>query len=91
MFITLKFWQGKNIYSNLLRNIDKEISKQDLPTLRNTYGRHKSFFSEIELPALAALSFYPELKNTQIRLVKANITMTMETQPATKQYFPYKF
>jgi len=56
----------------------RETYEHNLPLLREQFGGNKTFPAELELQCLAALSCYPELKNTSIefRFGKSNFTMT---------------
>jgi hypothetical protein len=63
------------------KKIDEAAYHQQIDSLRNCFGQHKSFFPDIELAALIALSYYPELAETPIRFVHANTKTTMETRP----------
>jgi hypothetical protein len=71
--------------------IDLEITKkfeqrkcaQQIDSLQSKYGKNKFFNKKFELPALVALSFYPELQNIEIQFVNANIKTTLETRPTT--------
>ncbi len=45
------------------------------------FGTNKTFLSETEIPAIIALSFYPELKNTHIKFEFKKIATTMAARP----------
>ncbi len=49
--------------------------------LKETYGQNKSFTPSTELPALIALSFYPELKDVIITFEERPIKTTMAARP----------
>lgn len=49
--------------------------------LRKEFGKNKTFITEVELPALIALSYFPELKNASIKFEYKNIATTMAAQP----------
>ena len=49
--------------------------------MKSKFGHKKIILSEIEVPAIIALSFYPELKNTPIRFEYKKISTTMSTMP----------
>lgn len=57
------------------------FSKAASIDLRDEYGRNKNFVDKVELPALIALSFFPELKQTQISFEYKSIKTTMATRP----------
>lgn len=48
-------------------------------SLQKIYGSNKEFIKGLELPALVALSHYPELKNTRISFKLKNIESTGKT------------
>ncbi len=54
--------------------------------LREEYGQNKNFIDKVELPALIALSFFPELKNTPITFEYRKIKTTMSTRPHMGQF-----
>src|SRR6476659_3042617 len=58
--------------------------EDDLSALRNEFGNKKIFPAEIEMECLAALSFYPELKNTDIEFRFGNLNFTMISKPRFK-------
>lgn len=64
--------------------LKKDDFKNNLQELRDEYGRKKVIPSELELECLAALSFYPELKNTSIEFRFANLNFTMISKPKLK-------
>jgi hypothetical protein len=57
------------------------ISSVHPDSLLMLFGTNKTFHPKIKMAALAALSRYPELKNTRIEFLFRNITATMETRP----------
>lgn len=57
------------------------VSKELNVDLRDEYGRNKYFVDKVELPALIALSFFPELKHTKITFEYKSIKTTMATRP----------
>jgi len=61
--------------------LKKENFEANLPALRMEFGHKKITPPEIELECLAALSFYPELKNTDIEFRFGNLNFTMISQP----------
>lgn len=52
-----------------------------LPEYKMKYGKGKRIPEAIELPALIALSFYPELANTNIQFEYKTIKTTMSARP----------
>jgi len=63
--------------------LNRQTFETNLPALRKEYGNKKMMPSEIELECLAALSFYPELINSNIEFTfgKLNFTMTSKPKP----------
>lgn len=68
--ITLQVFDTTTAYSN-----------KTFIDLRNEYGKNKCFVEEVELPALIALTFFPELKNTTINFEYKDIKTTMSARP----------
>src|SRR5690349_7242280 len=64
--------------------LQREHFEANLQMLRNEFGNKKMIPPEIELECLAALSFYPELKNTDIEFRFGNLNFTMLSQPKFK-------
>jgi hypothetical protein len=60
---------------------DSLLVVERLDTLRAAYGTNKRFISAVEVPALAALSYYPELKSTRIEFKLAKINTTLNARP----------
>lgn len=56
-------------------------SNKSYVDLRIEFGQNKKFIGSEELPALIALSFFPELRNTAIRFEAKKIKTTMSTRP----------
>ena len=57
-------------------NFEKSVSE-----LRREFGNKKIIPAEIELECLTALSFYPELKTTDIEFKFGNLNFTMVSKP----------
>ncbi len=76
LIITLQLFLTNQAYSFSKNQID----------LREEFGQHKSFVEKVELPALIALSFFPELKNTSISFEYRKIKTTMSTRPHMGQF-----
>jgi hypothetical protein len=64
--------------------LQREHFEGNLQMLRNEFGSKKIIPPEIELECLTALSFYPELKNTDIEFRFGNLNFTMLSQPKFK-------
>ena len=64
--------------------LKKEDFTTNLSALRNEFGNKKTIPAEIELECLAALSFYPELKNTDIEFRFGDLNFTMISKPKLK-------
>ena len=82
-FIT-KRWNLKDVAIRPVespRKLSRETYSRQLSKLRNEFGGNKHIASEVELECLAALSFYPELKDTRIIFDHQEIAFTMQTQP----------
>lgn len=58
-----------------------------IETLISLYGDNKDIPEQYHLAAYAALSHYPELKNTRIEFRKKKIKTTMACRPAVKSMF----
>jgi hypothetical protein len=55
--------------------------------MKTAFGFNKVLLPELEAPAIIALSFYPELKNTSIRFEYKKISTTMCTRPLLSSAF----
>ncbi len=58
--------------------------------MKSAFGNNKVILPELEVPAIIALSFYPELKNTSIRFEYKKISTTMCTRPELRSAFSGK-
>src|SRR5204862_6895785 len=58
-----------------------DFTTQDSLRLLNTYGHNKELVREFALPTLVALSYFPELKNTRIRLIFKPAHSPFTTRP----------
>ncbi len=71
--------------------IDKYLSKDSfnckLENLRKEFGINKSIPVEIELECLAAISYYPELKDTKVIFKFGSPMSTMVSRPKLKSIF----
>ncbi len=61
--------------------LKRENFETNLSALRNEFGHKKIIPAEIELECLTALSFYPELKNTDIEFRFGSLNFTMISKP----------
>jgi hypothetical protein len=68
-------------------DLSKESFASRIQELRNEYGINKTIPKEIELECLAALSYYPELKNIDITFRFGKPTSTMISQPKLNSIF----
>src|SRR4030095_13354492 len=64
--------------------LNRETFKNNLSELKSKYGTQNTIPAEIELECLAALSFYPELKNTEIEFRFGKLNFTMISKPKFK-------
>jgi hypothetical protein len=62
----------------------KKNFENNLSGLRNEFGNKKIIPAELELECLVALSFYPELKNTDIEFRFGKLNFTMISKPKFK-------
>jgi hypothetical protein len=78
-FVITTYIDAQTRYTRFyLKRADFEAS---LPTLRSEFGNKKIIPAQIELECLTALSFYPELKNTDIEFRFGNLNFTMISKP----------
>ena len=64
--------------------LTRENFQNNLAELRSAYGNKKTIPARIELECLAALSFYPELRNTSIEFKFGILNFTMISKPKFK-------
>lgn len=62
-------------------HLTAKMFKSQLALMKKKYGRRKTIDPYLEAPCLAALSFYPELKDVRIIFERSAIDFTMQTQP----------
>ena len=77
------------IYSNAQTSYQQFYLKREnfitnLSLLKIEFGNKKIIPAEIQLECLTALSFYPELKNTDIEFGFGNLNFTMISKPKLK-------
>lgn len=75
LFVLLNFL-SVHLYS---QNINTSLSTINKDSLKNIYGHNKKFIAEYELQSLVALSFYPELKETEITFRPVDIESVAKT------------
>jgi hypothetical protein len=71
-------------------SIDKKQMTWALDSLRKNFGINKKIPAKYELSLLAALSYYPELKNVRIKVTERKAGHTMETRPSVWSVFRKK-
>ncbi len=76
-FLIFSFICSTSVFANTL----------SFEQMKKVYGHKKTIIREIEAPAIIALSFYPELKNTSIRFEYKKIATTMSTLPDVNSMF----
>jgi len=57
------------------------FSPEDSLHLLNEFGKYKILIPQFALPALVALSYFPELKNTHIKFIYQPAISTLATKP----------
>lgn len=80
-----------SITSHSQEIVEQYLSKDSFNTqresLRAAFGKDKTIPTEIEIECLAALSYYPELKNTKIIFKFGSPLSTMVSRPKLKSLF----
>lgn len=84
IFSTLICFSHDNEDRLVLKRADF-ISKKD--SLSNLYIANKEFLPKVELQALIALSYYPELKNVRIKFKRKRLKTTMAARPSFGSVF----
>jgi len=74
---TLSFSQS----NNQIKKIDSAQCAERLTDLNVTFGANKDIPPEIQLATLVALSYFSELKSTNIHFKKAEIKTSLNAQP----------
>lgn len=69
------------------RMIEENSLKSEIESLRLHYGYHKSLIKKYELATLVALSYYPELRGTEIKFIYKNIKTSMAARPYSNFIF----
>jgi hypothetical protein len=67
--------------------VDSLYKKEVIDSLRNIYGKHKTFITEYEPACLMALSFYPELIDEEITFISAPKESTSKTTMTLSSIF----
>lgn len=75
------FYLFSTTFAQSTRSFAEAVYQKQLEKLREEYGQHKTIPEAFELPALVALSHYPELKNTRIKFKFRKIKATMAAAP----------
>jgi len=68
------------------RNFSDSL-EYSLDSLTNLYGNNKTYDSLIAFPFMIALSRFPDLRHTDIRIIKKNIFTTMYARPSIRRLF----
>lgn len=82
IFLTLAFNSFSQEENRLKKKVLKKedyIEKKD--SLKAIYGHNKKFLDKIELQALVALTYYPELKDCRIIFRRKRLKTTMAARP----------
>lgn len=91
MLLLILCLSGLNIEGNSTMKNKREFTKEECQKryeeLKSQFSFNKVFYEEIELAALVALSFYPELSHTKIKFIRADTKTTMEARPITRTVF----
>ncbi|MFT4860836.1 MAG: hypothetical protein ACI95C_000034 [Pseudohongiellaceae bacterium] len=66
---------------SVVREFTESESLSEYPRLLKEYGSNKTLPLGYELQTLIALSHYPELKNTQIRFILADVGIPLSSRP----------
>ncbi len=81
-FLFTEYVQGQNNYEESY--LKKDVFENNLAELRKEFGQDKIIPAELETECLTALSFYPELKNTEIEFRFGKLNFTMISKPKFK-------
>lgn len=80
-----------NLFGNDLGQPKKEFIESEcranIELYRTNTPQNKQLFSEIELAAMIALQFYPELEKVPIKFKRSDTKTTMETRPQINTLF----
>ncbi len=71
-----------------IEQLDEAYYQSQLADLQTKFGQNKTIDTDYLLPCLTALSFYPELKEVDIRFIQMKKGATMTAAPAAN--FPFK-
>ncbi len=93
-FVILTFFLGSISFSQTTDTIPTIFYKKDFigkkDSLLKLYGSNKVFMDKLELQALVALSYYPELKNVTIKFKSNKLNSTMAARPTYGSVFKRK-
>ncbi|MEO0473096.1 MAG: hypothetical protein AAF206_26005 [Bacteroidota bacterium] len=64
-----------------------DFSEEDMDTLQMNYGQNKVFIDQYKKVSLVALSYYPELKETDIEFVHQKLNTTLAARPKMGSVF----
>lgn len=70
--------------------LKKEDYINHLDSLKKEFGINKTFYKKLELPALVALSYFPQLKHTKIEFRRHKLSSTMAARPTIGSAFRQK-
>ena len=87
--IILIFLSGAGILDNAPRKTFNaaNFTTEEIQRLETEFGQHKTFINKYKLQSLVALSYYPELKDTEIEFVHQPIKTTMAARPKPTSVF----
>jgi len=80
--VAITYTNGQTNYAQFY--LTREGSETRISELKNEFGTKKIIPCEIELECLTALSFYPELKNTDIEFRFGHLNFTMISKPKSR-------
>lgn len=85
MLLQFRFSHGQSPYEEFYLNRDYYFSR--LNEIKKEFGQNKIIPPELQTECLAALSFYPELKNTAIEFRYGHLKSTMSSKPKMSTIF----
>ena len=66
---------------------ESDFSEADIDSLEQNFGQEKVFVPRYKTASLVALSYYPELKETDIEFVHQKLTTTLAARPRMGSVF----
>jgi len=72
------------------RLFSNKIMSEQIDTLRYQFSNNKYFYEKYELQTLIALTYYPELKDTEISFKRRELKTTMAARPKGFEVFGRK-